>query len=139
MKKSVVILFLALFGSTAYGQSLSFRCKFSDGQVTEFDRGSPRVNRSNDLSDLVFDQVDPIKGTARFIGNLGAGSIQVLSGMGSFHLIEITRHGNVNLTTIFYDSIKNMNQSIPVVHSRHVNTPSGPFPSQYLGLCTKLQ
>ena len=138
MKKALLASLVAVLAGTSYGQSLSFRCKFSDGQVTDFDRGSPRTKRTNDLSDLIFDQVDPSKNTARFIGNLGAETVRAIHGDDFVHLIEITNGGSMNLTTIFYRQALRSGGQVPVVHSRHVNTGAGPLPSQYIGLCTKL-
>jgi hypothetical protein len=138
MKRVLIIALIVTLAGTSYGQSLSFRCKFSDGQVTDFDRGIPRVKRSSDLTDIVFDQVDLRKGSARMIGNAGAETVRVLMGTGSLHLIEITGYGNLNITTIFYEPGESALQSIPVVHSRHVGTQRGPLPSQYLGQCSRL-
>ncbi len=139
MKWIVVVLsFLFLFHS-AQAQTLSVRCKFSNGQATNFDAGIPQTNRTNDLDELLFDQIDIKKGRARLIGNSGAATIKAFAGFESIHLIEATEAGNMNITTIFI-STKTINFNIlPVVHSRHMQTLSGPFPSQYLGLCTKLQ
>jgi hypothetical protein len=138
MKALIVILTAIIFSSQSFAQTLSVRCKFSDGQATDFDKGVPRAVKTNDMSELVFDQIDTKKGTARLIGNQGAGTIQVFRGMESIHLIEATESGNMNITTI-YVSTKIKNQSsFPVVHSRHTNTYTGPLPSQYVGVCSKL-
>jgi len=137
--KSIIILLAAITLSLhSVAQTLSVRCKFSDGQVTDFDKGVPSTVKTNDLSELVFDQIDTKKGTARLIGNQGAGTIQVFRGMESIHLIEATDSGNMNITTIFLSTKIKSQTTFPVVHSRHVSTYTGPLPSQYVGVCSKL-
>jgi len=138
MKFIYAFIALIALSSNCSAQTLSVRCKFSDGQVTDFDKGNPNTIRASDLSELVFDQIDLTKNTARLIGNVGAETLRAFKGFDSIHLIEATASGNMNITTIFMP-LKSKNQSIfAVVHSRHVNTATGPFPSQYLGFCSKL-
>ena len=90
------------------------------------------------MSELVFDQIDVAKNSARLIGNLGAETIRAIEGSDSIHLIEFSNSGNMNITTIFGTNKARSTRTFPVVHSRHIMTPTGAFPSQYLGLCTKL-
>jgi len=138
MKRISLLIATLVFSSSALSQPISVRCKFSTGQVTEFDKGRPNTKRSSDFSDVIFDQIDIKKQTVRMIGNAGAETLPVVEGMNSVNLLEITGTGNLNVTTIF--GIKNINErQFPVVHSRHVTLLSGgPLPSQYLGPCTRL-
>ena len=138
MKLIIVFVTAIVLSSHSVAQTLSVRCKFSDGQATDFDKGVPRTIKTNDMSELVFDQIDTKKGTARLIGNLGAETIQVFRGMESIHLIEATDTGNMNITTIYVSAKSKSQSTFPVVHSRHINTHSGPLPSQYVGICSKL-
>lgn len=134
--KSISVALGLVIPFLAYGQSMSFRCKFSDGQVVEFDKGTPRASRSSDLSELIFDQIDSKSNTARLIGNIGAETVRAIHGPNFVHLVEITATGNMNITTIFIPQAIQRTGIAQVVHSRHVNTPTGPLPSQYVGLCT---
>lgn len=139
MNKKIVVVLISLFCSTlVYSQTYSFRCNFSDGLFTHFDKGTPTSKRDNKFTELVFDQIDTAKQAARLIGNLGVSQIQALEGSDSIHLIEITNTGNLNMTTIFLTRKGKSIGAFPVVHSRHMNTASSPLPSQYIGLCKEL-
>ncbi len=138
MKKFYVILISLFFCDFLFSQTLSFRCNFTDGQATNFDKGIPKINRETKFMELVFDQIDKTKSTARLIGNIGVAQIQALEGDESIHLVEITNSGNLNITTIFFTDKSKISGSFPVVHSRHMKTLSGPFPSQYVGTCREL-
>jgi len=117
---------------------LSVRCSFQDGQATEFSNTKPITKRSNDMGDLIFDQIDVRNQTARVIGSIGAETIIALYGNNSIHLLETTISGNLNITTV-YLSTKSLRDGIyPTVHSRHINLASGPYPSHYVGFCKKL-
>ena len=124
--------------SPALSQTLSFRCNFTDGIVTNFDKGNPSTKRDAKFTELVFDQIDTYKQTARLIGNVGVAQIQALEGSESIHLVEITNSGNLNMTTIYLTGKGKSIGAFPVVHSRHMNTTSSPLPSQYIGTCKEL-
>lgn len=139
MTKKIIATLLSLFCSTlVFSQTLSFRCNFTDGQVTNFDSGKPSTKRESKFTELVFDQIDIAKKSARLIGNIGVAEIRVVEGDKSIHLFEFTNSGNLNLTTIFFTEKSKSIGAFPVVHSRHMNTNSSPLPSQYVGLCREL-
>ena len=138
MNKICLFMLSLLCANIGFTQTLSFRCNFTDGQITNFDKGSPSTKRENKFTELIFDQIDINKKTARLIGNAGVAQVQALEGDESIHLVEITNSGNLNMTTIF---LTDKNKSIgifPVVHSRHIKIASSPLPSQYVGLCKEL-
>ena len=138
MKKIKILLITTTFISTiVFGQSQSFRCKFSDGLSTDYKSGKPISERDKKFNDLVFDQLNSTTGKGRMIGNNGVDDVQVLKGDESIHVIEITMSGNMNITTIFNPIGKNSND-YPVVHSRQMNLFGKPIPSQYVGFCKKL-
>ena len=126
-----------IISTNVFGQSQSFRCNFSDGFSTNWDSGKASSVRGGKMAEMVFDQLDTKNGTGRMIGNAGVENVQVIRGDGSIHILERTPTGNLNITTIFGPIQKNPNE-FPVVHSRHINIMGGPFPSQYVGLCKKL-
>lgn len=136
MKKILITLVILSAHITASSQTFSVRCKFSDGQVTDFEKGTPHTVRRADMSDLVFDQIDAKKNTARLIGNVGVETVKVIEGANVIHLIEITSSGNMNLTTLYVSN--KAATTLPVVHSRHVTSATGALPSQYVGQCTRL-
>jgi len=139
MNKKIITTLLSLFcSSIVFSQTLSFRCNFTDGIVTNFDKGIPITKRDTKFTELVFDQIDVSKKTARLIGNIGVAQIQALDGSDSINLVEITNSGNLNITTIFLTGKGKSVGAFPVVHSRHMNTSLSPLPSQYIGLCREL-
>lgn len=140
MNKKIIATLLSLFCSTiVFSQTLSFRCNFTDGQITNFDSGAPSTKHGSKFPELVFDQIDTTKRTARLIGNIGAAQVQVIDGNEVIHLAEITSSGNLNLTSIFFTDKSKQTGTYPVVHSRHLKTSfSSPLPSQYIGLCKEL-
>lgn len=138
LKRVLITTYLLLMSGIVCGQTQSFRCNFSEGMRTNYDSGKPSTKKANDIGELVFDQLDVKKGTGRLLGNSGASDVSAFLGSNSIHIIEQTMSGNINITTI-YDKVKNSLENYPVVHSRHINLPgSGPLPSQFVGLCKKL-
>jgi len=143
MNKKIIIALLSvlsfLCSTIVFSQTLSFRCNFTDGQITNFDSGTPSTKHESRFTELVFDQIDTTKKTARLIGNVGVAEVQVIEGSQLIHLVEITGSGNLNLTSIFFTDKSKLSGAFPVVHSRHLKTsPSSPLPSQYIGLCREL-
>lgn len=139
MKTLSVILLNLCCSTFVFSQSLSFRCNFTDGQITNFDTGAPTTKHESKFTELVYDQIDTVKKSARLIGNVGVAEVQVVEGSQLLHLVEITNSGNLNLTTIFFTDKSKLSGTYPVVHSRHLKTSaSGPLPSQYIGLCREL-
>ena len=143
MNKKIIIALLSvlsfLCSTIVFSQTLSFRCNFTDGQITNFDSGAPSTKHESKFAELVFDQIDTTKKTARLIGNVGVAQVQVIEGSQLIHLVEITGSGNLNLTSIFFTDKSKLSGAFPVVHSRHLKTsPSSPLPSQYIGLCREL-
>ena len=138
--KILSLILLNLYCSTfVFSQTLSFRCNFTDGQITNFDSGVPTTKHESKFTELVYDQIDTVKKSARLIGNIGVAEVQVVEGSQLMHLVEITISGNLNLTTIFFTDKSKFSGAYPVVHSRHLKTSaSGPLPSQYIGLCREL-
>jgi hypothetical protein len=143
MNKKIIIALLSvlsfLCSTIVFSQTLSFRCNFTDGQITNFDSGAPSTKHESRFTELVFDQIDTTKKTARLIGNVGVAQVQVIEGSQLIHLVEITGSGNLNLTSIFFTDKSKLSGAFPVVHSRHLKTsPNSPLPSQYIGLCREL-
>ena len=77
-------------------------------------------------------------GTARIVGNAGAGDILVKMTPAGITFIEETLFGGLNITTVFANYDSAATQRFIAVASRHLNI-NGPFPSQFHGTCTILQ
>jgi hypothetical protein len=139
MNKKIIATLIGLFCSTiVFSQTPSFRCNFSNGQITKFENNLPNTKKENGFVELIFDKVDTSKKTARLIGNAGVETVQAIDGDESIHLIEFTASGNMNITTIFISEKFKRTGFFPVVHSRHVKIASSPLPSQYIGTCKEL-
>jgi hypothetical protein len=131
------MLALASLHTFAAEAELTFRCKFSEGQSTTFDDGSPSSKRS-EFPELLFDKINVEKGTARIIGNNGAVDIVALRSSESVHLIEQTAIGNLSIATIFINEKFKKINSYPIVISRHMTISVSPHTSQHRGLCKLL-
>jgi len=115
----------------------SFKCLFNAGIVAEWD--GPRVKR--ELTSTVdmayhFHDVDRVEGTARMIGSEGTRSVELIDSPAGFTFIDRTLSGNLSFTTVFAQQLPGGNFS--AVHSRHVLLSSAPLPSQYYGICRRL-
>jgi hypothetical protein len=139
---SLMMAGVAVFGvgvaSSVHAQpKLSFKCTFGPGAVGNWDAGSVKIDRGNFGNPTVvlhFDNVDPTAGTGRLIGNAGSSDLVVLTSGAGLNFIERTGSGNFVFTTIFRAKARGSNDFIAVM-SRHMETPTGPFPSQYHGTC----
>ena len=88
---------------------------------------------------MVFDSIDTQAGTARIIGNAGAGDISVVVTPVGLTFIEQTGVGGLNFTTVFTHFVEPENVARAAVTSRHLILVGSPFPSQYHGTCVILQ
>lgn len=137
MKKILLSLTCVLFVSNVFGETYSFKCKYSTGNVGKFEKGYPSTESDKGLGESVFDNLNPEKKTGRMIGNAGGSDVIVLPGDRSLNILETTGTGNLNVITIFLSNDPKFQGKFPVVQSRHINLSNGPIPSQYLGICTR--
>ena len=80
----------------------TFRCDFteSEGRRTTADGVTSPAKRET-FNDLVVDNIDYRDRTARFIGNAGSDSVQVLDGKLIVSFLELSYTGNPNVLSIF--------------------------------------
>jgi len=129
-------LLLATTSATAQNK-LGFKCTFGPGTVANWDSGKVKIERANFGDPNVtihFDSIDAKAGTARMIANVGSTTVIALFTETGLTLIEQTRAGNLSFTTIFMQKPKRPSE-LAAVMSRHIDIPTGPFPSQYYGTC----
>lgn len=140
----VAPLLLGFVASNAASQDLArlrstktFRCVFTVTAHVNMDTDVPRVKTSADGFELIFDQVDLKKGTARLIGNAGSEDVTVFSGSESITFIERTGTGNLQVTAIYM--AQERDRRFKAVHSRHTAILGGiPIASQMYGACLAL-
>jgi hypothetical protein len=82
--------------------------------------------------EFTFAALDATKGTAQFIGNVGASLVAFSRGVRTWNFLEVTETGNMMTTTVF-ESVDG--RSFPAVHSRHTSLSNGPLPSHSRGVC----
>jgi hypothetical protein len=121
------MLILMLAVAVATPQPKALKCEFTHGVFKAFDE--PEKLTSDSLT-LIFDSIDPNAGTARLIGNQGAGDVKVVPADGQLTFIETTAFGNVHTTTVFLNS-----KPFRAVTSRHLSAMQGPLLSQLYGEC----
>ena len=119
------------------GAARSFKCLFNAGIVAEWE--GPRVRR--ELTSTVdmtyhFQDVDRVDGTARMLGSEGTRTVELIDSPAGLTFIDQTLSGNLSFTTVFAQQLQGGNFS--AVHSRHVLLSSAPLPSQYYGICRRL-
>lgn len=142
--KSVVFASVALFSSYAFAEEISLnklkslKCEFRTSAQSDWkeDVPKPKVEKGQKFT-FHLDSIDTSKGTARIIGNAGAGDLTVVGTQESIHFLETTPSGNVNITTVFDARTKDGRHK--AVHSRHVTMMGGPLPSQAYGFCRSWQ
>jgi hypothetical protein len=81
----------------------TFRCRFDVGTVQElstFGRGDVMTDAKGFKEEIVFDNIDREKGTARMIGNVGSADLAVIGDSDTLSLVEVTASGNVMVTAI---------------------------------------
>ena len=132
----VGILFVAS-GSAAQPspEPRAFVCTFDDGAYDEYD-GVWRTTPSTSFMDFTLAALDEQRGTAEFVGNLGAVPVAFIRGFSSRSFIEVTAAGVVNLITIFDTEFFTLEGTrFPAVYSRHVAYELGDFfPSHWRGV-----
>ena len=88
---------------------------------------------------LIFDSIDREAGRARFIGNRGATTVQVVPIVdGGLTLLEFPPIGYGNFTSVFVNETSKGEKVFPAVHSRHFAGLGGKdqvLPSQVIGTC----
>ena len=116
----------------------TFRCDFSEseGRRTTAEGVTSPATRET-FSDLVVDNVDYQRLTARFIGNAGSDTVAVFDGKMIVSFLEQSQTGNVNVLSIFKTtgSIDRYRSA----YSRHSALTSGALTiSQSYGTCRGL-
>lgn len=115
----------------------TFRCTFNAKAFAEMNGDVPKPKTGVEQFDLIFDQINLEKGTARLIGNIGASDLIVLNGLNRISLLEVTDTGNVQITVIY--AVQNADGQFKAVHSRHTAWEGRRLlPSQSYGSCLSL-
>lgn len=115
----------------------TFRCTFNVRVSAEMNGDVPKPETGVEQLDLIFDQINIEKGTARLIGNIGASDIIVVNGVNRITLLEVTDTGNVQVTVIYAG--QRVDGQFKAVHSRHTALEGRwLLPSQSYGSCLPL-
>ena len=120
-------------------QAQSIKCEWGQGTTARWNEGRPSLKQASWDAGIVFDSIDTQAGTARIIGNVGAGDISVMVTPVGLTFIEQTGVGGLNFTTVFKHFVEPENVARVSVTSRHITIFGSPFPSQYHGTCVILQ
>jgi hypothetical protein len=113
MKTTILLGLLLTYGATVTAtgadnpglrlrNARSLRCMYTSSVATWVRGGERSVEQTNDKGTATYDNIDVTKGTARIIGNIGAGDIRVwLDAQGDLWMLEKTPSGNAFVTTVF--------------------------------------
>jgi hypothetical protein len=140
----LTVLLLVMGGANAVAQdsarlfaTKTFRCVFTLSASVNMDGDVPKVGSRSDNLELVFDQIDFEKRSARLIGNAGAEDVTVLVGRERITLLEATGNGTIQVTAIYMS--QRSDGQFKAVHSRHTAAIGGvPIASQMYGSCRAL-
>jgi hypothetical protein len=119
------------------------RCEFesyASGEATQnASRITAQIKQGPGIDPLTFSSLDPVKGTAQFIGNAGASNVSFIATAFTWSFIEVTDAGNVNVTQIFLWNEPNADLgTYRAVHSRHSSMMGAIIASQHYGRCKAL-
>lgn len=112
----------------------SLKCTFEAYSIADWKGGEMKVANGREKLSFIFDSINHKEGTARGMSNLQAVDERVIPTALGFTFIEQTAIGNITITTVF-GSYRKETEEFSAVHSRHMDMPGGPLPSQYYGTC----
>ena len=78
-------------------QAQSIKCEWGQGAMVSWNEGRPSLKQASWDAGIVFDSIDTQAGTARIIGNIGAGDISVVVTPVGLTFIEKTGVGGAEL------------------------------------------
>jgi hypothetical protein len=121
----------------------ALRCEFESYSSGTADqtaaRITARIKQEPGIDPLMYAALDPAKGTAQFIGNIGAANVTLIATAFTWSLVEVTETGNVNVTQVFlWDEPSADIGSYRAVHSRHSSMMGSIVVSQHYGRCKVL-
>lgn len=119
----------------------TFRCDFQTGEGRDsFTVPNARI-KDGGLGEILFDNLNYEKGSARLIGNVGSSDVILLEGPLAVSLIERTDVGGLTITTIFKGATVGLPlaRTYRAVSSRHIaRTIGGESTTQHYGSCKGL-
>jgi hypothetical protein len=117
----------------------TFRCTFTESEGRAFEQTPPKNLQGDKYPEIILDNVDYTKRTARLIGNVGSDDVSVIDGDLAVTFVSVTVTGNVIINTIFKTNRSEFDQSLRIVTSRHIAQPiGGDIVGQYYGTCRAL-
>lgn len=114
----------------------SLRCELGPGYAGAWQNGVFKINKDewSKNAAIVFDSIDLAKGTARMVGNIGAGDVNVIATAAGLTFIEKTGGGWMTMMTVFSSPLSNDGKFV-CAYSRHSAFGDGSISSQYHGTC----
>jgi hypothetical protein len=111
----------------------TIKCQIKNGSAANWDNDKINIEKAKNNLDIIYDNINLSKQTARLIGNVGSSDVMAISTGVGLTLIEQTATGGLNILTI-YHSKKLKDGSFPCVFSKHIELIT-PYPQQYYGFC----
>lgn len=118
--------------AVALKSARSLKCHFERGFATHWEGNQSKTAPGTFNVDVVFDNIDYRRGTARVIGNLGAANATISSSPVGLSIIEV-EPGVTDLTTVF--AAYNKSGDFLAVDTRHANVAQFPMAEQFFGAC----
>jgi hypothetical protein len=121
----------------------ALRCEFeshtSGTSQSKDSRISAMVKQEPGIDPLIYGSLDPVKGSAQLIGNVGASDVMFVATAFNWSFVEITDAGNVKVTQVFvWEETAADLGYYRAVHSRHSSMMGAIVVSQHYGRCKAL-
>jgi hypothetical protein len=117
----------------------TFRCTYTESEGRDYERTPPRNLHGESYPEVIFDNIDYTKRSARLIGNVGSSDVGLVDGQLALTFIEISDTGNVIINTIFKSNKSEFDQAFRIATSRHIARPlGGDTVGQFYGTCRAL-
>lgn len=123
----------AAFAALASAKSL--KCTFGKGTQATWKAGRLHLAEATFGEAIQFDAINPRAGSARIIGNVGAGDVRIFATTVGLTFVEQAPLGNVYFTTVFADQAPSTREFLAVTSRHFVSLGQEVAPSQYHGTC----
>lgn len=117
----------------------TFRCTFTESEGRDYGTTPPKSLHGESYPEIIVDNIDYAKRSARLIGNVGSGDVGLIDGTLSVTFIEVSDSGNVIIDTIFKANASAFDPVFRIATSRHIARPfAGDTVGQFYGTCRGL-
>lgn len=127
------VVLVAVLGNEVRADAALCKFDLSVNSSVSPESGGPFFERSDEVMEIHYIDIDREKGRARLVGNNGVKDVVVVTGEVGLSFVEVTPSGNITVATVYTTSRKGRYWAS---HSRHVTFVEGEAVfSQWAGTC----